>query len=67
VTINGVKLANYAQEDPYDTSADPAEDGIVVPLFATPTADFEHYYAGSLTARKTTRKSPSHRSASARR
>lgn len=51
VTINGIKLAKYAQEDPYDTSASPAVDGLVVPLFASPTADFDHYYLGSVEAK----------------
>ncbi len=50
VTINGVDLPDYVQADPYDSSADPEEDGIVVPLFAAPTADFDHYYLGSVDA-----------------
>ena len=51
VTVNGVDLKDYVQVDPYDSSASPEEDGIVVPLIAAPTADFDNYYLGSESAK----------------
>jgi prepilin-type N-terminal cleavage/methylation domain-containing protein len=51
VTINGVSIENYTQVDPYDSSSNPEENGIVVPLWAAPTADFENYYLGDVSAK----------------
>jgi prepilin-type N-terminal cleavage/methylation domain-containing protein len=50
VTINGVKLADYIYADPYD-AANSVSDGIVVPLFAAPTADWDNYYLGGVEAK----------------
>jgi len=44
VTINGADLTDYRYDDPYTSTT---VDGIVVPLIAAPTSDFENDYHGS--------------------
>ena len=48
VTVNGVELKDYIHSDPYDLTS--TEDGIVVPLIAAPTAEFDHYYLNGSTS-----------------
>lgn len=57
VTVNGVKLYDYVNTDPFeefDATKNP-ENGFVMPLFAAPTADFENYYLGGTDAKFTSK------------